>query len=148
VTGPRALLIGCGEADIRDALEAFESSALAGRPVERVFVPGGCWWLALAAEASSSRVKRAVLNRSSAMDAVTATLRGQRFASVALTGHQDCEWYLERFPRLGSGELVKRVGTDLYAGRDELLRLAGRPLPVTGTVLVRATGGWEPRALF
>ena len=93
-------------------------------------------------------MKRAVLNRSSVVEAVTATLRGQRFGSVALTGHQDCEWYRERFPRLSPGEVVKRVGSDLYAGRDEILRLAGRRLPVTGTVFVRTTGDWEPRPLF
>ena len=145
----RALLVGCGEPGIRAALEALEGDRLAGHEVERILAPGGCWWLAEAANASSGRLKRIVASRSSAFEGVAAVLADASLARVLLTAHQECTWYRRQLPNTGPGDLVRRMGADMYAARDEAQRLAKRPLAVSGAVLTRdATGAWQARELF
>jgi hypothetical protein len=67
----RGLLVACGEEAVRDGLEAFAEQAFTQHRPDRVLLPGGCWWLGQAAEASASRLKRAAMNRSSAVEAST-----------------------------------------------------------------------------
>jgi hypothetical protein len=142
------LLVACGEPALRDALAGLERERFGGQPVERLLLPGGCWWLAEAAAMTSGRLKRMVLSRSSTYDAVVDFIADRTLSGVALAAHQDCAWYRARYPRLSAGELVKRSGADLYTARDEVLRLAGWNLPVTGTVFVATGGEWSARALF
>ena len=145
----RALLIACGEASLRHPLDDFERDHLAGFEVERILVPGACWWLAQAAEATSGRLKRMVASRSSAFEGVAAILGSAQLERAVLTAHQDCSWYRRQFPALGPGDLVRRMGADMYTARDEAARLAKRALPVTGTVVTRgAAGSWAAKALF
>jgi hypothetical protein len=144
----RGLLVACGEPALREALAGLEDERFAGQHVERLLLPGGCWWLAEAAAMTSGRLKRMVLSRSSTYDAVVDFIADRALSGVALVAHQDCAWYRARFPRLSAGELVKRAGADLYTARDEVLRLADRDLSVTGTVLVLTGERWEPRTLF
>ena len=116
--------------------------------MERILLPGGAWWLAEAAEASSGRFKRMVAGRIGAVEAVSVMLASPSIESVLIAGHQDCTWYRERFPRVSAGDLVKRIGAAMFTAKDELERLAGRKQRVRGVVLVRAGDGWEPRDLF
>lgn len=149
MSGPGALLVGCGEPNIRQALAVLEAERLGGLEVERILVPGGCWWLAEAAGAASGRLKRMVASRSAAFEGVAATLADPGLAQVLLTAHQDCTWYRRIAPGLGAGDLVRRMGADMYAARDEAQRLAKRKLPVAGVVLTRdAAGDWRGRELF
>ena len=145
---PRGLLVACGEPAIRDALAELEAQQFPGQPVERLLLPGGCWWLAEAAAITSGRLKRMVLSRSSTYDAVVDFVADRTLSGVALVAHQDCSWYRARFPRLSAGELVKHAGADLYTARDEVRRLAGRNLSVSGTMVVLTGERWEPRTLF
>lgn len=144
----RGLLIACGEPAVAEALTGVAERHFGGLPVELILLPGGAWWLAEAADATSGRFKRMVAGRISAVEAVSAMLGSPSIQSVVIAGHQDCSWYRERFPGAGPGDLVKRVGAAMYSGRDELLRLAGRQVHVRGVVLVRAGNGWEERELF
>lgn len=147
MTATRAFLIACGEPAVSAALAAFEAARFSGLPVERVLLPGGCWWLAEAA--SAGRLKRIIASRSAALDGVSAMISGDSVSEVALLGHQDCHWYHDRAPAAGPGELVRRIGQDLYIARDEILRVAGRALTVTGHVLIRRAGAeFTPRQLF
>ena len=147
MTVTRGLLIACGEDAVRDGLAALEMSTFGQHQPDRILLPGGCWWLAEAAAAAQSRLKRAAMNRSSAVEAVRELLRATT-GPIVLAGHQDCSWYRARHPTLSAGDLVKRIGADMYAARDEAQRLAGRPLRIQGLFLVRASDGWEPRVLF
>lgn len=145
---PRGLLVACGEPAIGEALASLEAQRFDGQPVERLLLPGGCWWLAEAAAMTGGRLKRIVLSRSSTYDAVVDFIADRTLSGVALVAHQDCSWYGARFPRSSPGELVKRAGADLYTARDEVARLAGRNLSVSGTVFVIADGKWSARTLF
>jgi hypothetical protein len=112
-------------------------------------LPGGCWWLAEAANASGGKLKRLVTGRIAAFEGVTSMLSSPGIIEIALVGHQDCEWYRDRFPRLTPGELIKRVGADMYTAREELNRVSITAAKVRGTVLIRTSEGlWEPRELF
>jgi hypothetical protein len=143
------LLIACGEASVRQALDEFEGEQLPAFEVERILVPGGCWWLAQAAEATSGRLKRMVASRSSAFEGVASILGSAQLYRVVLTAHQDCSWYRRQFPGLGPGDLVRHMGADMYTARDEAVRLAKRALPVTGTVFTRGgDGSWGAKGLF
>ena len=143
----RGLIVACGEDAVRDGLDELERQNFPdGRP-ERLFLPGGCWWLAQASEASSGRLKRIAMNRSGVVEAVR-DLLAAKASRIVLTGHQDCAWYRRRYPAASPGDLVKRIGADIYAARDEAVRLAGHSLKVQGTVLVRVGDSWEPRVLF
>ena len=144
----RGLLIACGEPSVVAALESLADASVGVLPVERILLPGGAWWLAEAAAASGNRLKRIVAGRITAVEAVSEMLGSASIVSIVIAGHQDCAWYADRHPRLGRGELVKRIGADMYAASDELQRLARRPLTVSWFVLVRTTAGWEPRKLF
>ena len=143
----RGLLIACGEQAIRSALDNFEREMFGDEDVERILLPGGCWWLAEAAVASAGRLKRAVMNRSAAIDGVRALLAATR-GPVALVGHQDCSWYRSRYLGLSPGEVVKRIGTDIYSARDEMQRLGSSALLTKGVILVRGDDGWSSRSLF
>ena len=148
MTERRGLLIACGEPAVTRALADVATRSFGATPVEHLLLPGGAWWLAEAADATSGRFKRMIADRVTAVEAASAMLASPAVEGVVLVGHQDCWWYRERFPRSGAGELVKRMGADMYAGRDELLRLARRALPVRGLVLVRAGDDWQERELF
>jgi hypothetical protein len=148
VSTGRGLLIACGEPAIRDVLLRFEAERFPGLPVERILLPGGCWWVSEAAAMTGGRIKRLVASRSSTYEAVGDMLADPGIGSVALVAHQDCQWYRGRSPRSSAGELVKRAGADLYAARDEIVRLAGRHIPITGTVLLHIDEAWSPRSLF
>ena len=147
MTDTRGLLIACGEDAVRDGLAALEQSAFSQQQPDRILLPGGCWWLAEAASAAQSRLKRAAMNRNSAVEAVRDFLTATS-GPIVLAGHQDCSWYRARHPMLSPGDLVKRIGADIYAARDEAQRLAGHELSIQGIFLVRAGEAWETRALF
>lgn len=148
MTGRRGLLIACGEPVVAEAVESVARTGFGLLPVERVLLPGGAWWLAEAAEATSGRLKRLVSGRLGAVEAVSAMLAGPEIEAVVLVGHTECGWYRERLPGVGPGEMVKRVGTALFTGREELRRLAKRPIPVRGVMLVHGADGWSPRDVF
>lgn|GEM_PF-4452041 len=143
----RGLLVACGEPAIRHPLETLVAASL-GASCEAILLPGGCWWVAEAASLTGGRLKRMLASRSSTYEAVEQFLGDPSISSVALVAHQDCSWYRARHPRSSPGDLVKRAGEDLYAARDEILRLARRALPVSGTMLVSRDGQWDPRRLF
>lgn len=144
----RGLLIACGEPAVAGALDEVARRHFGELPVERILLPGGAWWLAEAADATSGRLKRMVAGRIGAVEAVSAWLADPLIERVIIVGHQDCAWYRERHPGLPAGELIKRLGAAMYAGRDELVRLARRPVRVRGVVLVVGTEGWVERELF
>ncbi len=147
MSAARALLVSCGEPAISGALDAYQAARLPGWSVERVLVPGGCWWLAEVA--SAGRLKKLIASRGSAFEAVSEMLSGGNVSLITLVGHQDCQWYRERFPGDSPGDLVRRIGKDLYAARDEIRRIAGRPLEISGDMLIRGANGLlEPRRLF
>lgn len=143
----RGLLIACGEPGIQQRLYSLAASQL-GERFESVLLPGGCWWVAEAAAMTGGRLKRMLASRSSTYEAVEEFLADRSITAVSLVAHQDCAWYRARYPRYSAGAIVKQAGEDLFAARDEVLRLARRNVPVTGTVLVLADGEWSARTLF
>ena len=144
----RLLLVGCGEPAAAKETDAFARS-FAEAEVDRVLMPGGCWWLAEAASATSGRFRRAILGEHVPVrDALIRFITDTAIGRVILLSHQGCEWYARQFPDLTAGEQLKHAGADMFAARDELLRIGPPELVVEGHVYI--AGGPVPgfRQLF
>ena len=115
--------------------------------VDRVALPGGAWWLAEAATLSDGRLKRTLLRGHKPMRELLQSVLGDGTAHcVLLLGHQECSWYRLRFPGASPGDLVRRIGADLFRARDELIRWAPANVEVRGLVLLDGPAG--TRRLF
>jgi len=136
----RVLLVACGEPGIHDATEEF-ARRIACDHLDRVLLPGGCWWLAEAATATSGRLRKVLVGEHVPVrDALTRFIGDSGITRVILLGHQGCEWYRQRFPEASEGMRLKQAGADMFTARDELQRIAGPGLVIEGHLFAMPGG--------
>ncbi len=141
----RALLIGCGEPAIHAETESFAES-LGVEHLERVLMPGGCWWLAEAASATSGRFRRALLGEHVPVrDALVRFIAHSRIERVVLLAHEGCDWYRHQHPGATEGARLKIAGEDIFTARDELRHIDNSGVQIEGRVYVRSGShaGWR-----
>lgn len=137
------IALHCSEPSAQAAINELLTTLDGGVGIERVAIPGGCWWAARAAASGEGRLRGWLTSRmaGTAFDAVRGTLRRRGLDGVLLAGHQGCNWYRRLHPGATEGELVRLQGEDLYRAAREIGRWAGAGLTVRGYLLVAGADG-------
>ncbi|MCC7366707.1 MAG: hypothetical protein IT303_20280 [Dehalococcoidia bacterium] len=146
-SGPGALALLCGEAEVQSAFARFLEEHWGA--ADRVAVPGGAWWVAQAADLTEGRVKKVLLRgRAPVKEVVELLLDRVSLRQVVVLGHQDCGWYRREARAVTAGELVRRIGADMLRAREEIERWAPRRITVEGYMLTDSGGQADFRKLF